>query len=242
MNRETVRRNLLNSGMKDNEDLPVIEYLESLEKNKIFDFLEVGSGLCRFVDKIRVLYPNLRITCLEINENLANLAKNKNYEVINKDILDSSLPEERYDIVHCSHVLEHFGHPEVTRVIDELLRITKKGGVCIIRSPLMWEEFYFDIDHVRPYPPEAILRYLESDQQQKKGRNEVEVLNTWYRTRAKQYHLIDKGSIWSPFKILREFINKRILCINRKMKASWKRYRFPASKSTGYVMIMKKLQ
>lgn len=242
MNRKIVSRNLLNSGMKDNEDLPVLEYFESLDKNNNYDLLEVGSGLCRFVDKIKDLFPNLKIFCLEINENLANLAKGKQYEVINKDILDNSLPEERFEIVHCSHVLEHFGYPEVTRVIDELLRVTKNGGVCIIRSPLMWEEFYFDIDHVRPYPPEAIIRYLESDQQQKKGKNEVEILKTWYRTKVKQYHLIDKSSIWSSVKILREFLNKRIIWMNRKMKASWKRYRFPAGNPTGYVMIIKKLQ
>ena len=202
MNRETVRKNLFNSGMKDYEDLPVIEYLESLDKNQNFDFLEVGSGLCRFVDKAIRLFPNLRITCLEKNKELADIAKNKNYDVVNIDILNNSIPTERFDIVHCSHFLEHFGYPEVIRVIDDLLRITKIGGVFIIRSPLMWEEFYFDIDHVRPYPPEAILGYLQTDQQQKKGKNEVEVLNTWYRTRPKKIPLIDNNSIWSLVRIM----------------------------------------
>ena len=106
-------------------------------------------------------------------------------------------------IVHCSHLIEHFKYPEVAQVIDELLRVTKIGGICIIRSPLMWEYFYCDLDHVRPYPPEAIISYFNNDQQQRKGQSKIQVLNIWYRKMPKQYKVINRSSLWYGLKLLR---------------------------------------
>lgn len=239
---ERIIKNLQNSEERDNEDQPVLEFFDTLSKTENYDFLEVGSGLCHFVDKIKNLYPNFHISCLEINQELANRAKSKGYKVINKNLLNNSLLSEGFDIIHCSHVIEHFTYPEISLVIDELFRITKINGTCIIRSPLMWKNFYFDLDHVRPYPPEAILNYFNNEQQQNKGQFRVQVINIWYRTAPKQYKIIDRSSLWYGLKFLRKFINKRIMDINKKFESFWKKYRFPASKPNGYVMILKKIQ
>ena len=240
MRKEKKKRNLINFELRDNEDLPILDFLNTLDKNKPYTFLEVGSGLCRFVDKIRVIYPNLEIVCFEINPDLSQLAYSKGYSIINEDILKNSLESNHYDIVHCSHVIEHFKYPEIIFVIDELLRVTKLGAYCIIRTPLMSYSFYFDIDHVRPYPPEAIINYLNNDQQQRKGKNKVEIEKIWYRTEAKQFYHLYKSSFFFvlPFKY---FFNKRIDWINSKFIESWNKYRFPATKPNGYVMVVKKV-
>lgn len=240
MRKTKIINNLKNFEMRDNEDLPILDFLNTLDKNKSYTFLEVGSGLCRFVDKIKDIYPNLDIVCFEINPDLAEIAISKGYNVINGDILKNTLNSNQYDIVHCSHVIEHFKYPDIIFVIDELLRITKLDAYCIIRTPLMSYSFYFDIDHVRPYPPEAIINYLNNVQQQKKGKNKIEIEKIWYRTEAKQYCKLDKNSFFFilPF---RSFINKRIDWINIKFIESWNKYRFPATKPNGYVMITKKI-
>lgn len=241
MNIDKVNRNLINSELRDNEDLPVLDFIDSLDKEKSNSLIEVGSGLCRFVDKLKSRYDFLNITCFEINPELAKIADEKGFVVINDSFLNNKIPTDSFDVVHCSHVIEHFRYPEVAQLIDELLRITKVGGLCAIRSPLMWEDFFIDLDHVRPYPPEAIVNYLNNEQQQKKGNNKVKIELIWYRTSPKKYNKIDKTSFFYPNKYIREILNKIIVRINTKMEISWNKYRWPSGKPNGYVLIMRKI-
>jgi SAM-dependent methyltransferase len=231
-----IKQNIISRDFRDNEDGPVLDFLDSLDADKSYSLLEVGSGVCRFIDKIRPLYPNIKITCLEINPDLAEMAKDKNFEVFNENFLQNTLTTESYDIVHCSHVIEHFAYPEVTYVLEELLRLTKKNCYCIIRSPLMWNLFYCDIDHVRPYPPEAIQRYFEDKQQQKKGSNIISTERIWYRTNPIRY-IPNKEYGY----LLRSLLVVLTVLVNKIFGILWIMFRFPASKPNGYVMIIKKL-
>lgn len=243
MNISRIQKNLLTKDSDDNEDQPIIELLESLDAKKHYTFLEVGSGLCRFVKKIRQLYLNISITCVEINEVLAQVAKDEGCEVHNTSFLENNLSSNSYDIVHCSHMIEHFAYPEIRVVIDELLRVTKKDGYLIIRSPLMWERFYDDLDHVRPYPPQSIINYLYNPQQQSVGKNEVEVVRVWYRTHPIELHPIDRSCWIYCITPLRLFYNKHILLHrNKRLEKLWNKYRWPATKPNGYVLILKKKQ
>lgn len=235
-----INNNIKNSEFRDNEDLPVIEFLNTLNSNEISRLIEIGSGNCRFVDKIRKSFNQLEITCFEINPDLAAIAERNGYLTINENFLNNCLKSESYDIVHCSHVIEHFGYPDVANFINELFRIIKPGGYCIIRSPLMWSKFFDDLDHVRPYPPISILNYLNLEQQQIKGVNKVRTIKIWYRSNPKIYNSIDKSSLLYilPFK---KVINYVIDVINKLSVFLWNRYRFPATKPNGYVAIFKKI-
>ena len=42
-------------------------------------------------------------------------------------------PDNQYDIIICYHVLEHIQND--IKAMDELKRITKPGGICIIQTP-----------------------------------------------------------------------------------------------------------
>jgi hypothetical protein len=235
---------IYNSEFYDNEDSSVLDLLDNLNKEHQYKLLEVGSGLCRFVDKINNQYPNIDITCFEINDDLADNARAKNFKVINENLLRNTLLSEEYDLVHCSHVVEHFKYPEIIFVIDELLRITKKDGFCIIRSPLLWEGFYDDIDHIRVYPPSSIINYLTMSQQQVhgSGSGKVKIISIWHRTSPKQYRPITKSSLLYLVPFIRYFWNKHLLkFINKISTYFWNKYRFPATEPNGYVMIMKKM-
>lgn len=238
--RQRISRNLKNNTFRDNEDIPVIEFLESLNKNKEYKLLEVGSGLCRFIDKIRPLYPNIKITCCEINPKMIALAQSKRFPVIEGNFLENKIESESYDIIHCSHVIEHFQYPAITNVLDEFMRIIKTNGTIIIRSPLMWNGFYYDIDHIRPYMPESIRNYFEYEQQQKQSSFKIDIKRIWYRTMAKQLNLVEATSIWllcPPIKWIINFIRKRINLIYQWL---WDRFRCPATEPNGYVMIFSK--
>ena len=238
MKKETKIRNIENSSLRDNEDLPVIDYIDSINKGQKITLLEVGCGECRFVKKIQKLYPNIEITCIEINPDLAKIAVDLGCTVINKNILDVQL-ENQYDIVHCSHVIEHFGYPEITKVLDFLVSAVGSNGRLIVRSPLMWRYFYADIDHVRPYPPESISAYFNYLQQQKKGNGTICFDTIWYRTEPRKLEFVSKQHIIYGIPFLRRPFNWFVRKINNQYAKWWKKYRWPASSPNGYVAIIK---
>lgn len=241
MNKERIKKNLATCESRDNEDSTIIDLLERLDHQKNYTLLEVGSGLCRFVKKLHVLFPNITISCVEINKDLAKIAEDEGCKVYNTSFLDNDIESNSFDIVHCSHMIEHFGYPEIHIVLDELLRITKNDGFLILRSPLMWDHFYDDLDHVRPYPPASIINYLYNPQQQTVGKNEINIVRTWYRTRPIEHQPIDRSSIAYFITPIRLFYNKHILPRrNNRLEKLWNKYRWPATKPNGYVMILQK--
>ena len=242
MDKKRKIRNLQNSSLRDNEDMPVIDYIEKINHGQKITMLEVGSGECRFVKKIKNLYPNFEITCIEINSDLAKIAAEQGCAVINANILDVRL-KEKYDIVHCSHVIEHFGYPDITKVLDFLVSAVNDDGRLIVRSPLIDDKdtwcFYGNIDHVKPYPPIAISNYFNMKQQQKQGTAKINIDNIWYRTSPKQIEKLATWNLLYGFKIYRLIYNSIIKRINHLYEHMWNKYRWPSTRPHGYVMIIK---
>lgn len=232
--------NIKNCDSNDNEDCPVIDFLNNLSSTDKYAYIEIGSGLCRFPIKIHKLFHNLDITCYEINAESAKIAQANGFNTIIGSILENRLPDESFNIVHCSHIIEHFKYPDVIRFIDEMFRITKVGGYLIIRSPLMWQHFYDDIDHIRPYPPESILNYLYNPQQQVVGQNKVSVNTIWYRTRPIEHPYMNELSPFNQLKFFKEPYNRWIHFWNKRLLKMWNKYRWPSTNPNGYVMILKK--
>ena len=89
------------------------------------------------------------------------------------DLMDLALPDDAFDAVVCSHVLEHV--PDDAAAMRELRRVTRPGGWCLVMVPLdvtraetyedpsvvtpeaRRREFLQD-DHVRLYAPDIVDR------------------------------------------------------------------------------------
>jgi len=216
------------------EDEKVIQYLESLEGgNK--KYLEIGSGLGRFTEIVNKKF-NYDITCIEKNSELAEVTSENKINTINKDFLRNNFLDNYFDIIHCSHFIEHFTYPAIIFILEEIIRILKIGGSIIIRSPLPNKYFYNDIDHVRPYPPDAIFSYFKNCQQQKTGKNRIDFLNVYYKRPAP----IDHQCFFLPAHIIthRNIIRKIFELI---VIAFWIKFKHPQGKKTGYILIGKKL-
>ncbi|MEI6500974.1 MAG: methyltransferase domain-containing protein, partial [Armatimonadota bacterium] len=50
------------------------------------------------------------------------------------DIMDIKFPDDSFDIIYCSHVLEHVARDDVA--LAELYRVLKPGGWAILQVPL----------------------------------------------------------------------------------------------------------
>ena len=208
------------------EDRVIWNFLENLPRKNKLKVLEIGSGRGRFALKMKNHFK-FDITCLEINPNLAKLTENYGLKTIKSDFLKSKLPLNEYDIIHSSHFIEHFKYPEISYVLDKMFSIVKPDGYVIIRSPLFHRNFYLDIDHFRPYPPETILNYMRNAQQQSVGNFQIEEVVRWYRR--------------PPVQITQHTDRLLVQIINSLLLVLWTKNKIFSSKADGYVSIFKKI-
>ncbi len=204
------------------EDAPILEFLDSLKKNKKYKYLEAGAGLGRFPTLLKEKNQNLEIECLEINQDLVDEQKKKGLKSTQGSVLEMPYKDETFDIVQASHIIEHFGYPEITKVLDELFRVLKTNGYLIIRTPLMHPGFYNDIDHVRPYPLKTLIQYFNNTQQQETPKFKTKLIRYWNRNGTLEIESFYK--------------------INKLLKFMWLKFNWPKSKPTGYVAIFKKYE
>lgn len=77
--------------------------------------------------------------------------------------LDIPFPDESYEAIICTEVLEHAASPE--RLLSEIKRVLKKDGVLFLTMPLVWNE------HEIPYDFRRFTRYGHQELFKKVGLN-----------------------------------------------------------------------
>lgn len=90
-----------------------------------------------------------KLTGCDVNEGDLNFARDLNRDVQNLEYqldnaLDLSFPASHFDLLVSSEVIEHVGQPE--RMVEEIGRVLKPGGLAIITFPS--EDFPFTYDPV----------------------------------------------------------------------------------------------
>jgi len=95
--------------------------------------------------------------------------------MVKMDITDIRYPEESFDVIYCSHVLEHV--PDDRLAMREFHRVLKENGKAILLVPITTEETFEDSsivdpqerlkvfgqkDHVRRYGPDYVDRLREA--------------------------------------------------------------------------------
>jgi len=93
---------------------------------------------------------------------------------VKMDIMDIQYEDDTFDIIYCSHVLEHVADDR--KAMKEFFRILKKDGWAILNVPIIRDKTYEDpsitapeerekifgqYDHVRAYGPDYIDRLRE---------------------------------------------------------------------------------
>jgi ubiquinone/menaquinone biosynthesis C-methylase UbiE len=112
--------------------------------------LDVGSGEGKLLKKERDL-----ISGIDINDEMVKESKNAGLDVKKAGVTDIPYPDNTFEVIHCSNVIEHLFPNEARAMISEFSRLLKPGGKALIITPMprtVWNTF----GHTRPYPPMSI--------------------------------------------------------------------------------------
>jgi len=90
------------------------------------------------VEKLKNSYPNARLG----------------------SVTDMPYEAESFDVIHCSHVVEHLQPEDVYLFMKGASVCLKDGGYLIVSAPTMWYGFYDDLSHIKPYNANVFIHYL----------------------------------------------------------------------------------
>lgn len=188
-------------------------YLNNSDNNGLI--LDVATGIGRFVEQ----NPE-QIVGIDWNPKSVKQCKQKGYTVKKGDARDLPFQANKFSGVHCSHLIEHFLPEDTHKILKEMDRVLTKNGTLVIRSPLMWDKFYSDLTHVKPYNPNSILHYLTPSSQRTLEHisENYSVINLKWR--YKKLHL--------PIK----YLNTASNVLNR--------WGFPWLQRNGYMLVLQK--
>ena len=117
--------------------------------------LDAGCGTGTFLEAC-----GNRACGIDINPDNIQYCLEKGLNAVVGSVLEIPFDAECFDGVHCSHVMQVFGPDEAARMIRELGRVTKPGGVIVISTLNWFPHFFRHPENVRPYPPDALWRYF----------------------------------------------------------------------------------
>ncbi|PIZ53322.1 hypothetical protein COY26_02270 [Candidatus Woesearchaeota archaeon CG_4_10_14_0_2_um_filter_33_10] len=210
----------LSFDQKKQYDKIALKYMSSCKK-----IVDVGCGTGRFISN----YPSI-IKGIDQNQESVETCLKKGYDVVKADVTKLPFEDNSFDGVHCSHVIEHLQPKEAYKLLSELLRVLKKDGILVIRTPILYNGFYDDFTHVKPYHPKALLHYLTTYEKSEQTtltpiKGKFKVLKLKYRKAPLFLGILDTHLffIFPLFNFL---------------------YRFGISslKKTGYMIILKKIE
>ncbi|MFX1295165.1 MAG: class I SAM-dependent methyltransferase [Promethearchaeota archaeon] len=132
------------------------------DKNGII--LDIGSGEGDFVVHLNLTKKYKNIFLLDKNpltiERLKNRFKNGINTILYKAPEKIPLKAASVNYIHCSHIMEHLYHHEFYQLLKEMDRVLATNGILVISTPLLWDGFYGDISHIKPYNPWVFYKYL----------------------------------------------------------------------------------
>lgn len=128
--------------------------------------LDLGCGAGYNVKALRVLYPEVEITGIDLYDT-SQIPELSVYRKVDLDLGKLPFPDEHFDSVIITHVLEHLAQP--LKLASEMARVLKKGGIIYIETPnwtSLWIpsfgfrraqggpfNFYDDPTHLKPWSP-----------------------------------------------------------------------------------------
>lgn len=203
-----------------------------LPKDQDDIIVDIGCGNAEFANDFDLDKKYKNLFLLESNQKTIEYLK-KIYSNVLEYIAPQTLPfdDDTVSFVHLSHLVEHLYPQDIYKLFKDIDRILKKDGIIVISTPLMWDRFFDDLSHVKPYNPQVFINYLASKTPERSRgaiSSSYDVMELIYRYKSMP---IDVG--WSS-KYL--FIDVILQILKRIISLLGFRYQI----KNGYTLVLKK--
>ncbi len=125
-------------GYWNKSDKYILAYVEKYFKNRFFDkMIDVGCGRGRLIYQF-YKYFNQTVALEPDSNRLGDVTKwikkhdINNVSTINTSFLKSNLQDNFYDVIICSHVIQHISSNDIAPFFKKMYRIFKKDGLLIL--------------------------------------------------------------------------------------------------------------
>ncbi len=156
-------------------------YLPLIEEAKVgtpeLPILDVGCGRGEWLDLLRE--GGYTAKGLDLNRIMVDYCRARGFEVLEGEVISylRTLPDLSLGAVTGFHIIEHLSFPVLKRLLNEVVRVLKPGGLAIFETPNPKNlavgacNFYSDPTHQKPLFPETIQFLVESQ-----GLSNVQIL------------------------------------------------------------------
>lgn len=143
-----------------------LPYLMHLDRgSKIVD---LGSGRGDWLELLTK--EGFRPQGIEINDVLAERARAKGFDVTKTEMMVylAQQPDQSVDVVSVFHLIEHFDVGRLIRLLSEIRRTLKPGGLLLLETPSPENlvvgacTFYADPTHFKPIYPQTLIFLLSN--------------------------------------------------------------------------------
>lgn len=137
-----------------------------------------------------------------------------------------------FDLIHCSHVIEHLQPQELYDSLVQMDRVLKIGGILVISTPLLWEGFYQDLSHIKPYGYFVLEKYLCGAHLENLTREPVSL--NYSKEKLEFRYLDEPRETW--FNQNQDFFGRIVMSLNYRLRKRGLRKLV----KTGYTLVLKK--
>jgi len=114
--------------------------------------LDIGCGLGDNIDLLKEL-GYLEVTGVDISPRMVEATRKKGHEAC----LPDQLEHRNFDVLLFSHVIEHLGYPEIVGFMENYFQHAKADAQVIVITPILYDAFFNDVDHIKPYYPDGLI-------------------------------------------------------------------------------------